>query len=411
MKQYQEEGVKRKHKKRKQSSSGYYPGMVAEAITGIPGDLSSVSEINDFLNKKRKGGDENNVAAPFTKEKKQQKHKDKSDRNTTPQSEHEHKSSAGEKLSANISRSETKDKIRKFGSEEDRDRCTVFVGNLPNTVTKKEIIKYFRKFGSIVNTRLRCAAVSDPRIPKKVSVIKKNFHKDRSNIHAFICFNDENSANHALEANGDLFDGHHLRVDLASQKEHENKKAVFIGNLAFSAEEDALWKLFENCGPIDSIRIVRDQRTGMGKGFGYVNFKSKDSVELAIQLNGEIIKERPIRVSRCGNVKRPNKKPDTNTKPKIKPRTKKEKWSTADSTNYVDKKSRSENQTMGNRHGTKPDVKKTTNSFEDYQGRTALARKKKKKKVSKHVVKKKRITQQLNSAYGFKQKLKQRSES
>lgn len=411
MKQHKEEGEERKKKKRKQSSSEYYPGMVAEVVSGIPGDLSSVSEITDFLNLKRKGEDENNVAAPVTKKKKQQKEESKSDRHTTAQFEYEHKSSAVEKLSADISKSEKKDKIRKIGYEEGRDRCTVFVGNLPNTVTKKEIIKYFKKFGSVVNTRLRCAAVSDPRIPKKVSVIKKDFHKDRSNIHAYIRFNNEISASRALEANGDVFEDHHLRVDLVTQKEHENKKAVFIGNLAFSAEEDALWKLFENCGPIDSIRIVRDQRTGMGKGFGYVNFKSKDSVELALQLNGETIKERPIRVSRCGNIKHLNKKPNTNTKPKIKQRTKKEKLSTADSTSHVDKKSRSENQTMGNSHGTKLDVKKTTNSFEDYQGRTALARKKKKKKVSKHVVQKKRITQQLNPTHGFKQKLKQRSES
>jgi hypothetical protein len=35
---------------------------------------------------------------------------------------------------------------------------------------------------------------------------------------------------------------------------------------------------------IASIRLVRDCATGMGKGFGYVNFASADSVETAIQV-------------------------------------------------------------------------------------------------------------------------------
>lgn len=147
--------------------------------------------------------------------------------------EREDKASTVEKLPGHISRTKDKVKFGKDGCRGDKDKCTVFVGNLPNTVTKKKIVKYFKKFGPIVNTRLRCAAVSDPRIPKRVSVIKKNFHKDRSNIHAYICFRDESSASHALEANGDMFEGYHLRVDLTTQKEHENKKAVFIGNLAF----------------------------------------------------------------------------------------------------------------------------------------------------------------------------------
>ena len=39
------------------------------------------------------------------------------------------------------------------------------------------------------------------------------------------------------------------------------------------AEDDELWKIFEACGPISSVRIVRDNNTGAGKGFGFVNFE------------------------------------------------------------------------------------------------------------------------------------------
>lgn len=34
----------------------------------------------------------------------------------------------------------------------------------------------------------------------------------------------------------------------------------------------------------------------MGKGFGYINFKSKDSVVLALEKNGQALKNREIRI-------------------------------------------------------------------------------------------------------------------
>ena len=59
--------------------------------------------------------------------------------------------------------------------------------------------------------------------------------------------------------------------------------------------------------------------------------------------------------------------------------------------------------------GTKPEIKKRKNSSDDYQGRTALAHKRKRKKVCKYAVKKKVIIQQLNSTHGFKQKPKMKT--
>ena len=52
---------------------------------------------------------------------------------------------------------------------------------------------------------------------------------------------------------------------------------------------------------IDSIRLVRDSATGMGKGFGYVNFVNVDSVETAIQRNGTELLGRAVRVNRYGS--------------------------------------------------------------------------------------------------------------
>lgn len=45
--------------------------------------------------------------------------------------------------------------------------------------------------------------------------------------------------------------------------------------------------------------MVRDSKTGIGKGFGYVNFESSDSVELAMQMEKFVLKGRELRVSIC----------------------------------------------------------------------------------------------------------------
>ena len=37
--------------------------------------------------------------------------------------------------------------------------------------------------------------------------------------------------------------------------------------------DEQLRETFAHCGQIESVRIVRDQKTRMGKGFGFVQFK------------------------------------------------------------------------------------------------------------------------------------------
>uniref|UniRef100_A0A6M2DMJ6 Putative rna-binding protein 34 n=1 Tax=Xenopsylla cheopis TaxID=163159 RepID=A0A6M2DMJ6_XENCH len=192
---------------------------------------------------------------------------------------------------------------------EDTSKRTIFVGNLPHSTKKLQLKKLFIKYGEIQSVRFRNAPVADPKTSKKVAIIKQEFHPKRTNINAFVCFKTEESANKALEANGLVIEEHHLRVDLATNEKglHDNTKAIFVGNLDFSTEEDHLWSAFKDCGNIESVRIVRDKRTSMGKGFGYVNFSATDAVELALKLDGTQIKERAVRIKRI--------QPNQNKKP------------------------------------------------------------------------------------------------
>ena len=60
-----------------------------------------------------------------------------------------------------------------------------------------------------------------------------------------------------------------------------NRK-LFVGNLPFSAEESALQDLFSQAGPVESVRVMRDQATGRSRGFGFVEMATEEAAQAAI---------------------------------------------------------------------------------------------------------------------------------
>jgi cold-inducible RNA-binding protein len=61
-----------------------------------------------------------------------------------------------------------------------------------------------------------------------------------------------------------------------------NRK-LFVGNLSFSTEESTLQDLFAQAGPVESVRVMRDQATGRSRGFGFVEMASEDAARAAIE--------------------------------------------------------------------------------------------------------------------------------
>lgn len=259
--------------------------------------------------KNTSSGDDGTFLLDETNQKVKQRGKKKSIKpthfNKYNETENEMKNELSNALSAK-KRLKHKRKKEMETNNENKKECEIFVGNVPHDITKKKLIKLFKQYGKVESVRLRCAPLSDPRIPKKVAIITKKFHPDRNSMHAFVRFTEAEFAKRAVEANGMFFENHHLRVDLvASESQHDLKKAVFLGNVPFAAEEEDLWKIFEQCGNISSIRIIRDKFTGVGKGFAYINFENADAVELALKLDGTELNKRPIRVRR--SIKKPLK--------------------------------------------------------------------------------------------------------
>ena len=89
------------------------------------------------------------------------------------------------------------------------------------------------------------------------------------------------------------------------------------------------------------MRLIRDPSTGLGKGFGYVNFVSEDSVAKAMRLNGRDVAGRKVRVNRA--VRKPKSAEKHKEYKKLKNKENKRK----DSENGADKPSFKRQKTKG----------------------------------------------------------------
>ena len=166
----------------------------------------------------------------------------------------------------------------------EKGKRTVFVGNLPPTCTKKQLVKMFCRFGKIESIRFRCARGSK-LLPKR-TVAKQGWANTEQSTEmiAYIVFEKEGGMMKSLEANGTLLKDRHIRVDsVEGTSQHKHSHSVFVGNLPFTITNERLREALQQCGEIEGTRVVRDKKTGCGKGFGFVLFKEKSGVMFALK--------------------------------------------------------------------------------------------------------------------------------
>jgi RNA recognition motif-containing protein len=73
---------------------------------------------------------------------------------------------------------------------------------------------------------------------------------------------------------------------------------IYVGNLPFSANEDAVRALFAAHGTVDSVALINDRDTGQPRGFGFVEMSQNSEAARAIQnLNGYQMDGRSLKVN------------------------------------------------------------------------------------------------------------------
>lgn len=172
--------------------------------------------------------------------------------------------------------------------------------------------------GEVESFRFRCTPPDlDIKMPTTVKKRVGKKSKKRTSQSAYIVFKDQASVPKAVALNMREFAGHHIRVDVAIRPrdpqltglvgdgvvEYDVARSIFLGNLSWDVEDEEVIRFFTEAqgplsGAVEAVRLVRDRESGLGKGIGFVLFKTKDAVRAALEMDGKQLKERKLRVTR-----------------------------------------------------------------------------------------------------------------
>ena len=76
---------------------------------------------------------------------------------------------------------------------------------------------------------------------------------------------------------------------------------LFIGGLAWATDDARLNEAFAQYGDITEAKVIVDRETGRSRGFGFVSFASDEAADAALQMNGQELDGRTIRVDRANS--------------------------------------------------------------------------------------------------------------
>ena len=81
---------------------------------------------------------------------------------------------------------------------------------------------------------------------------------------------------------------------------------LYVGNLPFSATDDAVRALFSQHGTVESLALITDRETGSPRGFGFVEMANADAARAMQALNGADFDGRALRINEAQNKERSN---------------------------------------------------------------------------------------------------------
>ncbi len=243
-------------------------------------------------------------------------------------------------------------------NESDKADRTVFLGNvsveaIKSKSARKLLLSHLSSCLSTLQSRdtphkveslrFRSTAFASGVGPKRAAYAKKELMEETSHsTHAYVVYTTKAAAERAATSlNGTIVLDRHLRTDLvACPAEIDHRRCVFVGNLGFVDEEtvetatksgsterekrakqpadteEGLWRTFSKAGRIESVRVVRDRSTRVGKGIAYVQFHDENGVEVALLYNDMKFPPLLPRKLRVTRARKPKK--ITNLQPRLK---------------------------------------------------------------------------------------------
>jgi len=183
----------------------------------------------------------------------------------------------------------------------------IYVKNIPSTWDEEKLKEQFGKYGEVTSAMVKTT-------PDGEEVTSKGF--------GFVNFAEHESAKKACEETEPIVvkDGEEEKtlVVCRAQKKAERDRElaakyaamkkerltkyqgvnVYVKNLDDEIDDDFLNESFAAYGTITSAKVMRDETTGVSKGFGFVCFSKPEEAQAAIaDKNNKVIKGKPIYVA------------------------------------------------------------------------------------------------------------------
>jgi len=80
---------------------------------------------------------------------------------------------------------------------------------------------------------------------------------------------------------------------------------IYVGNISYTLSEDDIRKIFEVMGTVESVKLIRDKRTGKSKGYCFIEMpEKKEGMEAINTLDGKEVAGRNLRVIKAHSTKK-----------------------------------------------------------------------------------------------------------
>eukprot|EP00584_Thalassiosira_punctigera_P011030 CAMPEP_0172526122 /NCGR_PEP_ID=MMETSP1067-20121228/1109_1 /TAXON_ID=265564 ORGANISM="Thalassiosira punctigera, Strain Tpunct2005C2" /NCGR_SAMPLE_ID=MMETSP1067 /ASSEMBLY_ACC=CAM_ASM_000444 /LENGTH=390 /DNA_ID=CAMNT_0013309565 /DNA_START=144 /DNA_END=1316 /DNA_ORIENTATION=+ len=186
-----------------------------------------------------------------------------------------------------VSESLPKDKVvenkKKYNAKKKRNTGSkIYVGNLNFDTTMEDLTAAFAVYGE----------VKDCFIPTDYDGNTRGF--------GFIQMDEEDALKAIEEMNGTELDGRTLNVNKSlpkGTKATPKQVKLYVGNLSWGTEEEALRELYEEYGKVVDCYIPTDRETGQHRGFAFVTMEPDDALRAADETDGYELDGRILRVN------------------------------------------------------------------------------------------------------------------
>eukprot|EP00933_Yihiella_yeosuensis_P083572 TRINITY_DN9780_c1_g1_i1.p1 TRINITY_DN9780_c1_g1~~TRINITY_DN9780_c1_g1_i1.p1 ORF type:complete len:469 (-),score=137.41 TRINITY_DN9780_c1_g1_i1:59-1465(-) len=199
----------------------------------------------------------------------------------------------------------------------EKDRLTVFLAGLDFGLDEEKISKDFSECGEVETVRM---------LRRDDGTFKGT---------AFVCFKKENSVRKAIEWNGQYYGERRIIVRRTGENADDGKgkgkkgkagkgadkgkgkgqegngwnadhnRTAFVGSLNTSMTEDQIRSDFEECGPIESFRMLK--KDGEFTGAVFIVFSTQEGFKKALEWNGQNYNGHRIKVNGVNSKDRDDK--------------------------------------------------------------------------------------------------------